>query len=262
MRRPFRERVGYEFLDGMQALYVPVCEENRQAMLRDGDGFQGDHQGLLTGWKPGRNTPKWRKNSLFSKSPSFFHPGFFGSCGPDWDIRSMKPFLKFGLGTGIVSGLWGLVSFTVVGWLNGAFFHPSISATDIRSYSGLFSVVILVMGIYLGMRQAKVKNGGILTYGQAVKTGVLVACVTALLVAAFSWLYCAVINPGYADFMVSDTGRVLAAAGKTPQEISQRLEGVRKEFSTGMQVMEALVGQVVVGSITSLILGFFTRTKK
>jgi hypothetical protein len=62
--------------------------------------------------------------------------------------------------------------------------------------------------------------------------------------------------------MVSDTGRVLAAAGKTPQEISQRLEGVRKEFSTGMQVMEALVGQVVVGSITSLILGFFTRTKK
>ena len=174
----------------------------------------------------------------------------------------MKPFVKYGLGAGIVSGLWGLVCFTAVGWLNKNFFHESIAATDIRSYSGLFSLLILLVGIYLGMKQARLRAGGALTYGQAVKTGMLVACVTGMLVAFFSWLYCAVINPGYADFMVQDTGRALAAAGKTQQEIRQRLEDVRKEFSTGMQVMEALVGQVVVGIIASLILGLFTRTKK
>ena len=174
----------------------------------------------------------------------------------------MKPFVKYGLWTGIISGFWGLVYFTVVGWLNNAFFHQSIAATDIRSYSGLFSILILLVGIYLGMKQARLRSGGVLTYGQAVKTGVLIACMTGVLVACFSWLYCAVINPGYADFMVQDTSRALTAAGKTPQEISQRLEDVRKEFSTGMQVMEALVGQVVVGSIASLILGIFTRTKK
>jgi hypothetical protein len=174
----------------------------------------------------------------------------------------MNPFLKYGLWTGIISGLWGLVCFTVVGWLNKAFFHESIPATDIRSYSGLFSILILVVGIYLGMKQARLRAGGVLTYGQAVKTGVLVACVTAVLVASFSWLYCAVINPGYADFMVQDTGRALAAAGKTPQEISQRLVDVRKEFSTGMQMMQALVGQVAVGSLVSLILGAFMRSRK
>jgi len=174
----------------------------------------------------------------------------------------MKSFVKVGLWTGIVSGLWGLGCFTVVNWLNRAFFHQSIPATEIRSYSGLFSILILVVGIYLGMKQAKVKGGGALSYGQAVKTGVMIAGITAVLVACFSWLYCAVLNPGYADFMVKDTGRVLAAAGKTPQEISQRLEGVRREFSTGMQVVEALVGQAVVGSLVSLILGAFMQTRK
>jgi hypothetical protein len=174
----------------------------------------------------------------------------------------MKPFVKYGLWTGIISGLWGLVSFTFVGWLNRVFFHESIPATDIRSYSGLFSILILVTGIYLGMKQARLRAGGVLTYGQAVKTGILVACVTAVLVACFSWLYCAVINPGYADFMVQDTGRTLAAAGKTPEEISQRLEDIRREFSTGIQVMEALVGQAAVGSVAALILGAFMRSRK
>ncbi len=174
----------------------------------------------------------------------------------------MKLFVRYGLWTGMISGLWGLVCFTVVGWLNKAFFHQSIPAANIRSYSGLFNLVILALGIYLAMKQTKVKYGDTLTYGQAVKTGMLVACVAALPVAFFSWLYCAVLNPGYADFMAGDAARVLAAAGKTPQEISERLEGVRKEFSTGMQVTEALIGQAVAGSIASLILGLFTRTKK
>src|SRR5882672_7608346 len=102
----------------------------------------------------------------------------------------MKTFVKYGVWTGTVSGLWGLVSFTVVGWLNTAAFHGSIPATQIRSYSGLFSLIILAMGIYLGLKQARTRNENRLTYGQAVKTGILIASVTAVLVAAFTWLYC------------------------------------------------------------------------
>jgi len=71
-----------------------------------------------------------------------------------------------------------------------------------------------------------------------------------------------IINPGYADFMVKDTERVLVAAGKSPQEISQQLDAVRKEFSAGAQVGMAVVGQAVVGTIAALILGLFIRTKK
>jgi hypothetical protein len=53
----------------------------------------------------------------------------------------------------------------------------------------------------------------------------------------------------------------MAAAGKSPAEITQCIESTRKEFSTGAQVVQALIGQAVIGSLLSLIMGLFLRTK-
>ncbi|HMH31539.1 MAG TPA: DUF4199 domain-containing protein [Puia sp.] len=173
----------------------------------------------------------------------------------------MKTITKYGLWTGLISGLWGIVSFTIVSGLNGAFFHKSIPAADIRSVSGLFSILILAMGIYWGIREEKRKMANTLTFGQAVKTGTMISLITAVLASIFTFLYCTKINPGYSDFMVRDTQQTLTEAGKSPDEINQRLASVRKEFSTGAQVAMALVGQLVMGTIATLIIGLFLRTK-
>jgi hypothetical protein len=198
----------------------------------------------------------------YGLNPSFFHPPFFDFWAGRMDIRCMKSFIKYGLGTGIVSGLWGLVTFRVIGWLNTAAFHGSLPAANVRSIGGLFSIVILVLGIAWAIQEVRRRNEGQLTYGQAVKTGVLVACIVAVIVGLFALLYCAAINPGYTDFMVADAERTLRAAGKTPEQIAPELESVRKQFGIGAQVGQALVGQVVVGCIASLILGAFLRTKR
>ncbi len=173
----------------------------------------------------------------------------------------MKTITKYGLWTGVISGLWGIVSFTFVGWLNGVFFHKSIPAADIRSVSGLFSILILAMGIYWGIREEKGKMGNTLTFGRAIKTGIVITLVTAVLVSISTLLYCTKINPGYADFMVRDAHQTLIEAGKSPDEINQRLVSVRKEFSTGIQVGMALIGQLVMGTIATLIIGLFLKTK-
>ncbi len=173
----------------------------------------------------------------------------------------MKTFIKYGLWTGIISGVWGLVSFTVVSWLNNVAFHGNIPATQIRSYSGLFSIIILTLGIYLGLKQARIRYSNKLTFGQAFKTGALIAIVTAIVVAIFTWLYCTIINPGYTEFMVQDCQRTMTAAGKSSAEIARCVQSTRKEFSTGSQVGQALIGQAVVGTVISLIFGFFFRTK-
>lgn len=173
----------------------------------------------------------------------------------------MKTFVKYGLWTGIISGLWGLVSFTIVSWLNAAAFNGSIPATQIRSYSGLFSIIILALGIYFGLKQARIRNGNRLTYGQAVKTGIPIAIVTAVVVAVFTWLYCTIINPGYTEFMVQDCQRTMTAAGKSPAEVVQCVESTRNQFSTGAQIAQALIGQAIAGTLLSLIFGLFFRTK-
>jgi hypothetical protein len=113
----------------------------------------------------------------------------------------------------------------------------------------------------MGMRAVRQNNAFLLSYGQAVQTGVAISLITAILVAFFGFLYCELINPGYAAFMVKDAEKTLAASGAGPEEIREKLIGVRREFSTSMQVIQALIGQSVVGTLISLILGLFLRTK-
>jgi len=41
-----------------------------------------------------------------------------------------------------------------------------------------------------------------------------------------------------------------------------QMDKIKKEFSTLSQVSMALIGQIVVGTISSLIIGIFIRDKK
>jgi len=173
----------------------------------------------------------------------------------------MRSYQRSGLYTGIVSSLWLLGSFSIVVWLNAHIFHLDIPATQVRAYGGLFSILILVIGIYLGLKAVKKESAMHITYGQAVKTGILISVITGIIVALFGFLYCTVINPGYADFMVSETQKAMMRAHASANEINDKLISVKKQFSTGSQVMQALVGQIVVGSISSLIIGLFIRSK-
>lgn len=173
----------------------------------------------------------------------------------------MKPFVKSGLITGLAVGTWNLTCFSIVSWLNNSF-SLGIPSASIRAYSGLFGVVVLVAGIYAGMKAAKRQNDGLLTYRQAITTGIGISVITALISGTFAFIYCTFINPGYTDYMVQDTQKALVAAHASPNYINQRIAQARVQFSTTSQVLQALIGQSVVGSVCSFIIGIFTKTKK
>jgi hypothetical protein len=170
--------------------------------------------------------------------------------------NSMRSFVRFGLLTGLVSGIWVISSFTLVGCLDRAF-HLGIPAARVRAYSGLLSIIILLLGIVLGMRDAGRRNAGPISYGMAVRTGIMIAVLTGVIVSAFSLFYCTVINPGYSTYMVQEAEAAMVAAHARPETIGPELDKVRREFSTSSQVIMALVGQIVVGTVGSLILGLF-----
>jgi len=172
----------------------------------------------------------------------------------------MRSTLRFGLITGTISIIWLYGSFTLFTWLNGKY-GWDIQVSTIRGTGGLLSIPIQAIGIYMAMQNVKQISGS-LTYGQAVKTGLIVALTIAIIVAIFGFLYSTVINPGYTEFVVHDAQKAMIAKGESQQDIGQALVAVRKEFSAGMQVIEALVGQFVTGTIMSLIIGIFIKTKK
>jgi|SRR6185503_7721525 len=172
----------------------------------------------------------------------------------------MKSTLKFGLVTGTVSILFLFGSFTLCTWLNEKY-GWGLQAATIRGIGGLLSIPIQAIGVYMAMQNVKQATGG-LTYARAVKTGLVVAATVAVMVAIFSLIYCTLLNPGYADFMVRDAEKAMIAAGKSRPQVNTDLAGVRQQFTTGAQVTAALVGQFVTGLIMALIIGIFVKTKK
>src|ERR1700748_285069 len=164
---------------------------------------------------------------------------------------------KQALLTGITIGIVAVVSFTL-----GKQAHLNISATTLRGLTGLLTLVILGIGMYMGMQRIKTLNSGIMTYGQAVFTGFIIALVTGIITALVSIVYCCLIDPTYTAYMISETQKVMLADGKSPAEVTAAVPALQQQWSAGGQFIQALIGQTVCGTVIALIMGIFVRTKK
>jgi len=161
--------------------------------------------------------------------------------------------------TAVISTVFLFGSFTLCTWLKEKY-GWQIEVGTIRGIGGLLSIPIQGIGIYIAMQDVK-KQTGMLSYGQAIKTGLTVAVTIAVVLAVSSLLYC-ILDPGYAAYMVKDAQKVMIANGEPAQQIKEHSAQVAQEFSPGMQVMQALVGQFFTGAIMSLIIGIFAKKSR
>jgi hypothetical protein len=173
----------------------------------------------------------------------------------------MRSTLKYGLITGITLSIFATAFFSIVDGLNNSH-NWGMQSSSIRGITGLLTILILATGIYVAMQAVKKGQNNTLTYSQAIKTGILVAIITAIITAFGSYIYCEFINPGYAQYMLAEAQKAMAAQRDTPQQIAADSVKVKQTYSTGMQVIQSLVGQSVVGTALSLVLGLFLRTRK
>jgi len=162
--------------------------------------------------------------------------------------------------TGFIVGVFGIASFCTMVMLN-RHLDWGMYATTIRGLTGLLSLVIVGIGIYSGMRSIKRHHNGKLTFGQALLAGFVIALTTGIITALVGWIYC-LIDPGYAAYMLSESTKEMAAAGKSPAEIATSMPGLKQQWSTGGQMVQALVGQTVSGTVIALVMGIFVKTKK
>lgn len=162
--------------------------------------------------------------------------------------------------TGFTVPIFATAFFAIIEGLN----HNKgwgINPMNIRGVAGLITLVILGIGVYSGMQQVKRQQTGRLTYGEAFKTGIFIALVTAVISATGSFIYCTFINPGFADYMVQETRRLMLQQGVPVSQMTGQLQAIHQQFSTPIQVMQSFVGQFAGGTILTAIIAFFTRTK-
>lgn len=163
--------------------------------------------------------------------------------------------------TGLIVGTFAICSFSIADALNKQFAW-GINPAVIRGICGLLTLIILATGIYTGMQSVKRLNSGSLTYGQAIVAGIVIAVTTGIITAFLGFIYCEYINPGYAAYMVAEGKKAMIAEGQDAATMAANITNLQKEFSTPMQVFQAIVGQSVFGTVISLIMALFVRTKK
>lgn len=171
----------------------------------------------------------------------------------------MKQKLLYGLVVGLCVAVFVCI-FSIFFWANIKY-NWGLQASNVRGLGGLMTILIQGIGIFISIKKVREAQNGTITYGQAFKTGFTIAIMTALITSCASLLYCTVINPGYQDFMIADALKTMQANHESPQQISAHIETVRTEFSTKVQMMEALIGQFVMGTAISLILAPFMKGK-
>ena len=159
--------------------------------------------------------------------------------------------------TGVIVGIIAVITFSLSKQA-----HLSISASTLRGLTGLLTLVILGIGIYVGMRSIKTANESKLAYGQAVFSGFIIALVTGIITAVVSAIYCSIIDPDYTAYMIGETQKAMLSSGKSQAEITAAAPVLQQQWSTGGQVIQALIGQTVCGTVIALIMAIFLKTKK
>jgi len=163
--------------------------------------------------------------------------------------------------TGLIVGIFAIGSFTLFDNLN-KHFAWGIHSSTIRGLTGLLTLVILAIGIYTGMQSIKRTNGGKLTYVQALLAGFVIALTTGIITALLGLIYSNCINPGYAAYMVSESTKEITSDGKSPADVAAATPALAQQWSSGGQMLQALIGQTVCGTLITLLMGLFLRTKK
>ena len=175
-------------------------------------------------------------------------------------MRKIYPW-KQAVTTGLIIGIGSFVCFVVADKLN-KHFAWGINATTIRGLTGLLTLLILAVGIYTGIQSVKRENGGLLSYKQAFITGLFISVISGILVSLTGLIYGQLIDPGYAAYMIEESKAAMVANGKSAAEIKVGVINLQKQWTTGAQVLQALLGQTLAGTIITAIMGIFIKSKK
>lgn len=164
--------------------------------------------------------------------------------------------LRYGLLTGLISAVTVQILFLTIDFLNSRSvwgFHLS----TIRGVIGLFSMVILGTGIYIGMHKSKTIEGGI-SWGRAAMVGIIISLVAAV-IATIGAVVFNYMNPEFSDRMINESTALLVKEGKSAEQIQLAGEKMKQESSFLMLAVQAFTGQFFGGTIISLIMALFFR---
>jgi len=107
---------------------------------------------------------------------------------------------------------------------------------------------------FLAQKEFKDANGGFITFGEGFKVGFLVAILSSIVIAIFTYFYYSMLSPEMLDKLLASSEAKLAAKGNMSQDqIDQGMVFVRKFVTPPMLAISVVIFTAISGAIVSLI---------
>lgn len=126
---------------------------------------------------------------------------------------------------------------------------------------GLISIVILIAGLFLGIKSFRDDSrGGILSYGQAVGAGTVISLYAGIITAVFGYILYTVIDPDLIEKMFTFMEERMIEQGQLPESlIEQQMQLFRKIMTPLTTSLFSILGSVFYGVLISLIVAIFVK---
>ena len=166
--------------------------------------------------------------------------------------RDIKTELTWGVIIGIVTILWMTFEYIL---------GTTLGRPDLGTYTGFFSVIIPILGLSFGLRQKRKELGGKLTFGEGVKAGLIISVISAVIASLFVFIFLSFF-PQVTDSFLEYARQLIIESGGTEETASATIEQLRAQFQPLPQAIYMFFGTVITGTIISLIVSAFIKTKR
>jgi len=159
-----------------------------------------------------------------------------------WIMTSVKYGIIFGLISGLVS---------VIIFLTGNFDNIWIGM--------VVGLLVSITGIVLTHREYKNNNGGYMTYGQGLASGLVMSIISGLISGFISFLYIKFVDPTVLEQMNEIQITMLEKFGLPEEQMEETVAKLEAENTASKQLTGGLTSGIVGGLILSLIVSAFTK---
>ena len=157
------------------------------------------------------------------------------------------------LNYGLVLGLASIIVM-LINYVFGDLYEPHWSIMVI-------SLVVTSAIIVMALKKVKEGNSGFLSLGEAIKTGLGISLVSAIIYGVYLLIFYNVIEPDYFANMIEFQEQMIAE--RYPQLTDEQLEGAQKNAamfaSTGPNLTITIIVSLFFGLIISLIAGLVMK---
>lgn len=158
----------------------------------------------------------------------------------------MNNSLKYGLFTGLAVILLSLLLYVMD--LNGA------------SWAQYISLLVLLAGVIMGTLAFRDKcNGGYISYGRSLGSGVIISLVVGVIMSIYTYLFFSFFDPGELLKLAQVAEEKMLEKGLTDDQVDQAMSMTKMLMTPAFIAISGLFSMLLWGTIFSLLASIFIK---